>query len=80
MRPFGPHVGPFGPQNIRFVCFGGLFEFFLGLFEFWGVIFGFLKILSSILEPVMHLSMGQNCGKICFGAYFPDLGVFGGSF
>ena len=44
------------------------------------VIFGFLIILSSILEPVLHLSMGQNCGKICFGAYFPDLGVFGGSF
>ena len=37
----------------------------------------FLDILSSVLEPVMHLSMGQNCGKICFGAYFPDLGVLG---
>ena len=74
-------MGPFGPQNIRFVGFGGLFQFFFwGLFQFWGVIFGFLKNLSSILEPVMHLSMGQNCGKICFGAYFPDLGFFGGIF
>ena len=72
--------GPSGPKTSDLCVLGVFLSFFWGLFEFWGVIFGFLKILSSILEPVMHLSMGQNCGKICFGAYFPDLGVFGGSF
>ena len=72
--------GPSGPKTSDLCVLGVFLSFFLGLCVLGGHFCCFLKILSSILEPVMHLSMGQNCGKICFGAYFPDLGVFGGSF